>query len=222
METGDITRAPRAVVDGFRPLSSGTVSNALDKLRISGVMRSIKPLSPAFRVTGTAVTVWEVTAELGSAGPEEMDLGLLVDTAAAGDVVVVDNGGQAVSTWGGIATFAAKAKGLAGLVVDGGVRDAHQIEEFGFPVFARHLVPVTGKGRIKILSINRSVKVDGVIVSPGDVIVGDRSGVVCVPRGAAEEVLELARKQDAADDQVMEWVRQGLSFSEALRKAGVR
>lgn len=222
MDVGDVVRPPAELVEGFRTLSTGTISNALDKLGIAGSMRNIKPVSPGFRVLGGAVTVWELTGDRGSFAPEELGLGSLIDMATQGDVIVIDNGGAPVSTWGGVAAFAAKSKGLAGVVVDGAVRDVDQIREFEFPVFSRHVVPVTGKTRIKMLAVNRPIRVDGISVRPGDIIVGDGSGVMRVPIEIAAEILELARKQDAADEQVIEWVRRGLPFSEALQRAGVR
>jgi len=131
---------------------------------------------------------------------------------------MIDNGGQQVSTWGGIASFAAQKRGVAGLVVDGGVRDLDEIREFNFPVFSRYVVPTSGKGRVKILSMNTVIKIDGIRVRPGDIIVGDGTGIVCIPIEIAEEVLNKAKKMDEQDKQATEEIRRGLTFTEALRK----
>ena len=131
---------------------------------------------------------------------------------------MIDNGGQQVSTWGGIAAFAAKMRGVSGLVVDGGVRDLDEIREFGFPVFSRHVVPTSGKGRVKILSMNTPIKIDGILVRPGDILVGDGSGIVCVPIEVAEEVMKAATRFDQQDKQAIEEIRAGMGFTEALRK----
>ncbi len=109
-----------------------------------------------------------------------------------GDVLVIDNGGHRVSTFGGVATLAAKLKGTVGLVVDGGVRDLEEMLERALLVFARHLTPLTGRSRLAVTAINEPISCGGVRVRPGDVMVGDGSGVVCIPAERALEVAELA------------------------------
>ena len=116
----------------------------------------------------------------------------MIDAAGPGDILVIDNGGQCVSTFGGLATLAAKVKGIGGLVVDGGVRDREEMVEHGFPVFARHMTPLTGRTRLAITGINEPVACGGVRVRAGDVIVADGSGVVCIPAEHAAKVAELA------------------------------
>jgi regulator of RNase E activity RraA len=220
MQTGQVTRPPAALVEAFGAISTPTISNAMDRLGLHGIMRGLKPVVPGRRCVGGAITVHEVTGELGNVPPEALPLGQLVDIAEPGDVIVVDNGGQPISTWGGVATFAAKTKGIAGLVVDGAVRDYEDIERLGFPVFSRHVVPVTGVGRIKALSLNMPIRADGVAVRPGDIVVADGSGVAVIPIAEAERVLELAKRQDAKDQRIVSALREGASFSEALRKGG--
>jgi regulator of RNase E activity RraA len=108
--------------------------------------------------------------------------------------------------------------GTAGLVVDGGVRDADEIAELGFPVFSRHVVPLSGKTRVKVIEINTTVKIDGMAVHPGDIVVGDASGLVVVPLAHAAEVARQAAELERQDRQASEEIRKGLSFTEALRK----
>ena len=90
-------------------------------------------------------------------------------------MLVIDNAGKSVSTFGGLATLAAKTRGLAGVIVDGGVRDREEMEEQRLPVFARHMTPLTGRTRIALSAINAAVSCGGVRVRPGDVIVADGS-----------------------------------------------
>jgi regulator of RNase E activity RraA len=142
----------------------------------------------------------------------------MIDAAAPGEILVVDNGGRAVSTWGGLATFAAKVKGLGGLVVDGGVRDREEMEEHRFPIFTRHMTPLTGRTRLCITGINQTVTCGGVRVRPGDVIVADGSGVVCIPAEHAEQVAELAARYTSDDLLAQAELAKGLSFREAMTK----
>lgn len=218
MESGEMVRPPKKLIEGFRKLATSTIGNVLDDMKISGVIQNIKPISPGFRFAGGALTVKEVTGVLGTYTNEDFKLGQVIDAAQDGHVIMIDNGGQQVSTWGGIASFAAQKRGVAGLVVDGGVRDLDEIREFNFPVFSRYVVPTSGKGRVKILSMNTVIKIDGIRVRPGDIIVGDGTGIVCIPIEIAEEVLNKAKKMDEQDKQATEEIRRGLTFREALRK----
>jgi 3-hexulose-6-phosphate synthase / 6-phospho-3-hexuloisomerase len=218
MESGEMVRPPKKLIEGFRELATSTIGNVLDDMKISGIIQNIKPISPGFRFAGGAFTVKEVTGVLGTYTNEDFKLGQVIDSAQDGHVIMIDNGAQQVSTWGGIASFAAQKRGVAGLVVDGGVRDLDEIREFNFPVFSRYVVPTSGKGRVKMLSMNTVIKIDGVRVRPGDIIVGDGTGIVCIPIEVAEEVLSKAKKMDEQDKQATEEIRRGLTFTEALRK----
>lgn len=218
MDIGEIRRPKKQLIEGFQGLATSTIGNALDDMKISGVIQNINPVSPGFRLVGGAVTVKEITGVLGTYTNEDFKLGVVIDSAQEGDVIVIDNGAQQVSTWGGIASLAAKQRGVAGLVVDGGVRDLDEIREFDFPVFSRYVVPTSGKGRVKILSMNTVVKIDGIRVRPGDIIVGDGTGIVCIPIEVAEEVMIKAKTMDEQDKEAIEEIRRGMTFAEALRK----
>jgi regulator of RNase E activity RraA len=218
MKLGDIRRPPVNLVEGFKNLATSTVANALEDLGVDGVLPEIKSIAPGLCCVGPAVTVSETTGAKGTFPPEDFRIGHMIEAAAAGDVIVVDNGGHRVSTWGGMASYAAHLKGIAGLVVDGAVRDLEEIVEFSFPVFARHLTPTTGKTRLRVEAINIPVTVDGIAVSPGDIIVGDGTGIVRVPADKAAETLALAQAFARDDGQAMEEMRDGLSFKEALGK----
>jgi regulator of RNase E activity RraA len=142
----------------------------------------------------------------------------VIDAAQAGDVLVIDNSGHCVSTFGGLATLAAKLKGVTGLVADGGVRDREEMIEHKFPVFARHMTPLTGRTRLAITAINEPVSCGGVRVRPGDVIVGDGSGVVCIPAEHAAKVAELAESYANDDALAAAELGKGLAFSAAMAK----
>jgi 3-hexulose-6-phosphate synthase / 6-phospho-3-hexuloisomerase len=173
---------------------------------------------PGSRTAGRAVTVTQISGARGSFTSEDFKVGHMIDAARAGEILVVDNGGRAVSTWGGLATHAAKVKGLAGLIVDGGVRDREEIVEHGLPVFARHMTPLTGRTRLSVVALNQPVTCGGVRVRPGDIIVADGSGVVCVPAEHAEKVADLAEGYSADDARAAAEITKGLTFREAMAK----
>lgn len=218
MSTAPVTRPAKELVAGFAGLATSTIANALDDVGVHGVITGLRPVAPGMRCVGPALTVRETTGPVGSFAAEDFRVGHLIDAAEAGDVIVVANGGHPVSTWGGLASYAATLKGLAGLVVDGGVRDADEIAELGFPVFSRHLVPTPGRGRIRVEAIGVAVGVDGVVVRPGDIVVADASGIAVVPADRAEAVLGLARRNARDDEQAMAELRDGLTFTEAMQK----
>lgn len=200
-------------------LASSTLANALDEAGLHRqVIATIKAVAPGMRFAGPAVTVRELAGDYGDYSSDDFKVGAIVEAAGPGDVIVIDIGGAACSTWGGMASLAAKVKGVAGLLVDGGVRDLEEMMAFDFPVFARHLVPTTGRRRLKVEAIGAPVEVDGVAVAPGDIIVADGSGAVCLPRADAEEIVTRAEALQRDDEAAVAEIQRGLSFSEAMKK----
>jgi regulator of RNase E activity RraA len=211
-------RVSDAILAGFEALATPTIANALDDVAFEGVMQGLTQMVPGTRCVGRAVTVRQVTGKRGDFTSDDFKVGKMIDAAGRGDILVIDNGGHAVSTFGGLATLAAKVKGIAGLVADGGVRDREEMIEHAFPVFARHMTPLTGRTRLAIAGVNEVVACGGVRVGPGDVIVADGSGVVCVPADRAAKVLELATGYAADDAQAAGELAKGLTFSQAMAK----
>jgi regulator of RNase E activity RraA len=221
MDVADVVRPDPGLVAALGRLATGTLANALDAVgATNSILPTIKSVAPGMRCAGTAVTIRETVGPVGTYESKDFAVGALIDAAEAGDIIVVEGGGLPISTWGGMATCAAVEKGIAGLVVDGGVRDLEEIIEFGLPVFARHLAPTTGRTRLKVEAINYAITVDGIHIEPGDVIVADGTGVVVVPIGHIDEVLALAEAFDRDDGQAVEDLKNGLSFSEAMAKFG--
>lgn len=207
-----------AVLKRLSVLATPTLANALDDVAFEGVLQGLAQVVPGTRCAGRAVTIREITGQRGDFTSEEFRVGHMIDSAGPGDILVIDNGGRCVSTFGGLATLAAKLKGIGGLVADGGVRDQEEMLEHKFPVFARHMTPLTGRSRLAITGINDPISCGGVRVRPGDAIVADGSGVVCVPAEHAEKVAELAERYSRDDELAAAELAKGLSFREAMAK----
>ena len=173
-------------------LATPTLANVLDDIGFEGIMYNLQPAGFGMRVVGEALTVQETTGPFGSFKTEDFKVGHMIEKANPGDVIVVANNGAPVSTWGGMASYSAKLKGIGGLVVDGGIRDREEIIEFNFPAFSRHMVPTPGKTRIKVLSIGEPIICCGVKVRTGDIIVADGTGVLCIPLEELENVISNA------------------------------
>ncbi len=207
------------MIDRIASIATSTLANALDDAGYhDNVLQGIHSVVAGSRFAGPAVTVREASGEFGSFSSEDFRVGAIIDAAETGDVIVIDGGGALCSTWGGMASFAAKFKGVAGLVVDGAVRDLEEIVEFDFPIFARHMVPTTGRLRMKVEAINEPIVVYGVRVEPGDIIVGDGTGLVCLPRDDAEKIVGVAEQIGQDDASALEDMKAGMSFSEAMAK----
>src|SRR5215470_532544 len=152
------------IVQKLAALATPTIANALDDVAFEGVMLGLTQMVPGTRCAGRAVTVREIAGRRGDFASDDFKVGHIIDAATAGDILVIDTGGHCVSTFGGLATLAATTKGIAGLVVDGGVRDREEMAEHQFPVFARHMTPLTGRSRLSITAINETVSCGGVRV----------------------------------------------------------
>jgi regulator of RNase E activity RraA len=206
------------IVQKLAALATPTLANALDDVAFEGIMTGLTQMVPGTRCAGRVVTVREIVGRRGDYTSGDFRMGQVLDAAGPGDILVIDMGGQCVSTFGGMATLAAKTKGIGGLIADGGVRDREEMVELAYPVFARHMTPLTGRGRLTVAGINEAISCGGVRVRPGDVIVGDGSGVVCIPGESAERVAELASRYAEDDRRAAEEIAKGLSFQEAMAK----
>lgn len=206
------------VIAAFAGLATPTIANALDDVGFAGVCLGLRQIVPGTRVVGRAVTVRHVVGARGDYTSADFKVGHMIDAAAAGQVIVVEMGGHAISTWGGLATLAATVKGIGGLIVDGGVRDQEEMLQHRLPVFARHMTPLTGRTRLRLADIGEPIRCAGVRVRTGDIIVADGSGVVVVPAEHAEKVAELAQAYARDDTAAEADLRSGLSFREAMAK----
>ncbi|ARP91820.1 demethylmenaquinone methyltransferase [Bordetella genomosp. 9] len=201
-------------------IASSTWSDALDTLGIEGVVRGITQRAGQGRIVGEAVTARHVSGKLGDFDKADFAVGRLVAATAPGKVLVVDVGGQAISTFGGIASTAAAMRGATAVLIDGACRDVDEIRAAGLWLASRHVSPVTGKTRLRLQEMGAPVVLGGVRVQQGDVVIGDDTGIVVVPRGQIQRVLEAAEELLAVDERVEKGVRAGVPFAEAAAKAG--
>jgi len=190
-------RIDASIIQAARELPTSTLHEAAGK---TGALPSaIKPIARNFRLCGPAVTV---------ACPPGDNLWIhrAIYRAQPGDVLVVRiDDDPEHGYWGEIMSTAAKVRGLDGLVIDGCVRDSDQLESLGFPVFATGLcIRGTAKRADSPGAINVQLRFRDVIVLPGDLVVGDRDGVVVVGREQAPAVIDAARKREATERQILE------------------
>lgn len=211
-------RPDQSTIDAFSRLATSTIGNVLDELGVGGLIVNLPPLVAGRRFCGPALTARESCGPFGTYTPADFRVGAILDAAEPGDVVVIANDGAQVSTWGGLASLAARTKGIAGTVIDGGARDVEEVEAYGYAICARHLVPTGGRKRIRIEEIGGPVTVDGVAVAPGDIIVADGTGIACIPLAEAGAVLAMAQAFDANDRESARLIEGGASLSDAMRR----
>jgi regulator of RNase E activity RraA len=204
----------------LKSFGTSTVGAVLDDLGLNGLIVNLRPIAPGFRFAGPAFTVKLEAGELGAFPPEAFDIAAYIDAPPVQYVVAVDMGGAPVSALGGIAVRVAQKRGLAAIVVDGGSRDLDENLQAGFPLFVRHSLPVTGRRRVKLIATGIAIQLDGVSVSPDDLLVGDDTGIVRVPMVSVQEVLKRAAAIDARDRRARDAVERGLGFGDAFRAAG--
>ncbi len=192
-------------------LGKVSTPNLSDAMQRKGALHGLEPHlpTPGTRLLGPAVTV--VTRDGDWAKPVEA-----IDRAQPGDVIVVDAGGQTTAVWGELASWSAHGHQVAGVVIDGAVRDLDAILELRFPVFSRYVSPNAGepKGHGEI---GVEVTVGGQRVRPGDWIVGDLSGLVVLPRERAAEIANRALDVLEHENRVREEIRRGSTLGQVQK-----
>ena len=172
--------------------------------RIGALPSAIKPMAPGFRVSGPAFPV---------SGPplDNMWLHRAIHVAKPGDVLVFTVGNAYEGGYlGDVMATAAKTQGLGGLVVDGCVRDGEELEDVGFPIFARGLcIQGTTKDPAGAGSLFAPVTIAHVTIAPGDLVVGDRNGVAVIPRARVAEIVARASEHDAKEAKNLVRVKNG-------------
>jgi len=210
-------RTPGEIAARLKPLGAGSVSDALGK---TGAMdHEMRPRSRNARMVGPAFTVRIHTADI-------LMVGKALSECPKGAVLVIDGRSERnTAIWGGLTTQAALRKGMAGVVIDGAIRDITDIARSRLPVFARAIVANAG-GAEYAGELQVPVNCGGVVVNPGDWVVGDEDGVVVVPQARLEEVIATARRILAAEARISRQIRAGKDFGailrcdEALRRKG--
>ena len=210
------------MVERFGKVAIASIADAVDKVcGQRGYMASgIKPRINDHRICGPAATVLEVATDEFVPPQHALDL---IDEAPPGSVIVIaiEGGARDVAVWGGLMTAGAVANGHVGAVLEGGVRDLVEIRrDYGFPIYALDVSPGTTLGRYKTVASQVPVRVGGVMVHPGDLVVGDVDGVAVVPRARAEEVLAMSEEIDSRELEQAKLIIAERSLRKGLAKYG--
>jgi regulator of RNase E activity RraA len=216
----DVAAPADPLLVGFARSTVASVSDAVDQVvgKRGYLAHDMRPyVAGAF--VGRAAT-----ALVKAASPEQATPALavkhsveMIDSANPGDVgVIVMENTLDVAAIGGLMGTAAKSRGMAGMVLDGAVRDLAELRALGLPVYARAVSPATAVGRYASVSKQVPVECGGVTISPGDIVVAGEDGVVVVPKDRAADVLKRSQEIDARETKMVPFIKQYRSLQKAI------
>ena len=210
------------LIAGFKSTYAASVSDAVELVTGTvGTMRYDMKLMTGTNLVGRAVTAIARAAPAAEATPtlSTKHSVEMIDDARPGDVgVIVMEGTLDIAAMGNLMATAAVERGMAGMVLDGAVRDLWDLRRMGLTVYARAKSPRTAVGHYATVARNVPVECAGVTVRPGDIIVADEDGVVVVPGDRAAEVLAQAQAIDARESGMYPFIRQFKSLQQAIAK----
>lgn len=217
-----LSQSDAALIAEYRRVEVASVADALEQLTGKRMYMSHRMQSIfTTKFAGLARTV-QLKKDEGNNDPGALN-GMLeaIDQGSAASVYVMSvEDGQDIAGMGGLMGTAMAARGYAGAVIDGGVRDAAYLRKIGFPVYATGIVPSTSVHHYRFAGAQIPVICDGVTVNAGDIVAADSDGVVVVPRAKAQEVLALAQQMDFKEHSMYPVIEQMKSIVEAVKKFG--
>lgn len=211
----------KEILARYEKLYTGAVNDVLREFcRLDQALPNrIKPLREYRTVAGFAFTV--------KSAPNAMIKGemefrtQMLDVMHEDAFVIWDTSQDEQATlWGGVMTATAKGKKVKAACIDGGIRDTHQILEADFPMFYKYRISNGSLGRCLITHYQTTLLIGGVLIKPGDVVIGDIDGVLVIPRNIAYEVLLRAEEIFQNEKTIFSWVKEGQSIQEITDKGG--
>jgi regulator of RNase E activity RraA len=212
--------AEQTLIAGFKKSTVASVSDAVDQItgQRGFLSHDMQPRVPG-RIVGRAVTslLRQTTPEKATAALSAKHSVAMIDSAKPGDVgiIVVENG-MDVAGMGGLMATTAKVRGMAGILIDGGLRDVAEVRALGLPAYSRSIVPSSSVGRWASVDSNIPVECAGVTIKPGDIIVAGEDGVVRVPQERAAEVLKRSQEIDERETKMVPMIRQYKALSKVV------
>jgi len=208
------------LIEGLRQVEVASVADAIEQLygQRMYMRHEMRPLFTT-KFAGPAVTVL-LKKEENKLGPLPGMLDAMDSVPAASVLVIVAEDGADFGVIGGLMATTLKARGAAGAVVDGSIRDIPHLKRIQFPVFSLGVAPATTVNHYKFGGANIPVTCAGVRVNPNDIIAADEDGVVVVPRAKAAEVLKRSQELDYAEHSTFPFIEKFKSLKKAVERFG--
>ncbi|KAF3021116.1 hypothetical protein E8E14_013497 [Neopestalotiopsis sp. 37M] len=221
------------IIEALRKFSSCDVADALAKMKVPGcgLLPGLTLWSPQrqagdTRIVGPAFTVryeyLKNDPSTATKATKKKEQSHFVDVAPVGSIILVSTPStMANACWGGLAAQRAQIRGVAGVVVDGQVRDLDEMRELQYPVFARNISPGPPHEVAYVSEMDQPILINGgtedCLVKPGDLLVGDLYGVVRLPLDQAEQALEVMQSLSKTELEMMDAIKAGMSMTEASK-----
>jgi regulator of RNase E activity RraA len=212
----------REILDRYRVLYSAIVSDCVEELG-HGPRAPRHGLMPFHRDSERVAVGYAYPIQIHRTSERvEIDMLLKAVDATPADSMIVVAADEDVhgALWGGLMTESVISHGGLGAVVDGGIRDLHQVLPLNFPVWAEYRSPLDIRGRAEVVGFGEPVSFRGVPVAPGELVFADACGVVAVPAGAELDVLAACERRLGKELQTAEELKQGLSPTEVYERYG--
>lgn len=213
--------------EALQLLNAAVLSDTLDSVgHVQQAMKPfMRPLDDTLALVGRARTGLYMPVYAPPApgeNPYEVEIAL-VDDLKPGEVAVLACGGpsERIAPWGELLSTASMARGAAGCVTDGLVRDVRQIREMRFAVFCGGIGPLDTKGRARMVERDVPVQCAGVTVHPGDLVFGDVDGVVVIPQAVENEVVRRAFEKVSGESDTRDALRRGEKLADVFRRLGI-
>ena len=212
-------------------LFTAVVGDVLDKMghRRQFLPQAISPLRPDMKIAGRAMPVLEADifdeASSSSRGPlRDRPFGLMLealDDLKPNEIYVATGASFRYALWGELMSTRATHLRAAGAILDGFVRDAVGIESLNFPTFCRGVYAQDQGPRGKVIDFRTTVEIEGIRIAPGDLIFGDREGVIIIPSNVEQQAVSAALDKASTENRVARAIRGGMSAREAFDRFGV-
>ena len=205
----------------YERLYTGAINDVLREFCLldQALPHNIIPLRPERTVAGIAFTV-KSSPNVKITGEMTFRSQMLDDMHEDAFVVWDTSKDEEATLWGGVMTATAVGKKVRAACIDGGIRDTHQILQTDFPVFYRYRTSNGSLGRCLITHYQTPIKLGNVTIRPGDIIMGDIDGVLCVPRDIAYDILVRAEEIEQNEKKIFSWVHAGETIDEITKKGG--
>ncbi len=203
----DLVWPSKALIESYRRFPPAVLSDAMG--RTNCMDSGIKALLPDLRICGPAFTVRCYPGD-------NLMCHYGLHLAQAGDILVIDGAGyDEGALWGGLLSLSASQKKLGGTVIEGAARDVEDLKEIKYPVYARNVTP-RGVFKLRQGQVNLPVVCGGIVVQPGDLVVGDDNGIAVVPREKVTTVIEIASEVLSREKAMTEGIKSGKTTYEFL------